>query len=311
MSTQAQGRILVIRGGAIGDFILTLPVLSALRAQFPAARLELMGYPHVAQLALATGLVTEIRSIEARAMASFFTERGELNTELSSYFARFAVIVSFLYDPDDVFKDNIAKCGGAQFVVAQHRPDEAKKLHATEVFLQGLERLAIFDADPVPRLDLPVTPETMLPAGRWLAVHPGSGGEHKNWPEGHWTDLLTQLVATTHFNVLLVGGEAEGGRLKRLEVALPHSRAKVLQSAPLTDVARRIKQCVAFVGHDSGITHLAAAVGLPGLVLWGDTVEEVWRPRSERMIIVRKPKGLVVLSVSDVLCQLTAMLKGL
>ena len=48
-----QNKILVIRGGAIGDFILTLPVLSALRAQFPDTRLELLGYPHIAQLARA------------------------------------------------------------------------------------------------------------------------------------------------------------------------------------------------------------------------------------------------------------------
>ena len=44
-------KILVIRGGAIGDFILTLPVLSALQAQFPQAELEVLGYPHIASLA--------------------------------------------------------------------------------------------------------------------------------------------------------------------------------------------------------------------------------------------------------------------
>ena len=92
MSTASPGRILVIRGGAIGDFILTLPVLAALRAQFPAARLELMGYPHIAQLAQAAGLVADVRSIEARALASFFTDGGELNAELMTYLGRFAVI---------------------------------------------------------------------------------------------------------------------------------------------------------------------------------------------------------------------------
>jgi hypothetical protein len=51
-----EGRILVIRGGAIGDFILTLPAIAALRRQFPAAHLEVLGYPHIAQLALAGGL---------------------------------------------------------------------------------------------------------------------------------------------------------------------------------------------------------------------------------------------------------------
>ena len=56
------GRILVIRGGAIGDFILTLPVLAALRAQFPQARLVVLGYPHIASLALAGELADEVHS---------------------------------------------------------------------------------------------------------------------------------------------------------------------------------------------------------------------------------------------------------
>jgi heptosyltransferase-2 len=60
-------KILVIRGGAIGDFILTLPVLSALRQQFPNAKLEVLGYPHIAQLAVTGGLADAVRSIEAQA----------------------------------------------------------------------------------------------------------------------------------------------------------------------------------------------------------------------------------------------------
>src|SRR5260221_5504612 len=60
-----QGNILVIRGGAIGDFILTLPVLSALRQHFPRVRLEILGYPHIAHLALAGRLADHVRSIEA------------------------------------------------------------------------------------------------------------------------------------------------------------------------------------------------------------------------------------------------------
>ena len=70
--TTKQGRILVIRGGAIGDFILTLPAITALRRQFPRAHLEILGYPHIAQLALLGGLVDRVQAIEARGLAGFF-----------------------------------------------------------------------------------------------------------------------------------------------------------------------------------------------------------------------------------------------
>jgi ADP-heptose:LPS heptosyltransferase len=77
---------------------------------------------------------------------------------------------------------------------------------------------------------------------------------------------------------------------------------------PLTDLAPRLASCAAFVGHDSGIAHLAAAVGLSGLVLWGETPPAVWRPRSERMTILMEPKGLAYLPVDRVGEEIDALL---
>ena len=305
-----QGRILVIRGGAIGDFILTLPVFAALRTQFPQSQLHVLGYPHIAQLALAGGVVDEVRSIEARALASFFAKQISLDATLAQYFSQFHVIVSFLYDPDEIFKDNISHACGSQFIVGSHRPDESRKVHATQVFLSALERLAIFDADPIPRLKVAATSETTLPAGRWLALHPGSGGEHKNWPETHWLELVQQLVAQSDWNFLLIGGEAEGQKLERLAAVVPPNRLRLARNLSLPDVARLLQQCDLFVGHDSGITHLAAALERPGLVLWADTQEEIWRPRHEALHLVRKPRGLAVLAVGDVLGRLLARMKS-
>ncbi|HZO85095.1 MAG TPA: hypothetical protein VFC26_07775, partial [Verrucomicrobiae bacterium] len=152
MSPPANNKILVIRGGAIGDFILTLPVLAALRAQFPETRLELLGYPHIAQLARSGNLVDAVHSIDARPLAGFFARRGQLNSNLADFFSSFPIIISYLYDPDGIFQENIARVSKAQFIAGPHRPDERAGIHATETFLRPLTRLAIFDADPVPRL---------------------------------------------------------------------------------------------------------------------------------------------------------------
>lgn len=295
-----RGKILVVRGGAIGDFVLTLPVLAALRQQFPEAHLEVLGYSQIAQLAAAGGLVDQVRSIEARALAGFFARRGELDGELSLYFNEFSIIISYLYDPDEFFQQNVLRCSNAQFILGPHRPDETQRVHATEVFLKPLERLAIFGADAVPQLKLNSTDATRLPAGRWLVVHPGSGSEKKNWPEKNWSELLGELTAHSDFQLLLVGGEAEGDRLKRLAAPLPVNRVRVMQSVPLAELAAVLRHGDAFVGHDSGITHLAAALGLPNLVLWGDTVEEIWRPRSPGTIVLKDPRGLAALPVKQV-----------
>ncbi len=325
MAVQSQAKILVIRGGAIGDFVLTLPVLAALRQQFPQVRLEVLGYAHIAQLALVGGLADAVRSIDARPLAGFFARNGILDSALQEYFAGFALIVSYLYDPDGIFQTNVARCSKAQFIAGRHRPNDAGKEHATATFLRPLERLAIFDAEPVPRLNLrqpssPVpqsaaNPQAHLSAensglvqdGREpvpvLAVHPGSGSRRKNWPEAKWAELLPRLLALPQLRLLLVGGEAEEGRLERLAAPLPPSRCEIARSLPLADLARRLGGCAGFLGHDSGITHLAAALGLPVLVLWGESVEEVWRPLGSTVTVLRDPDGIWAIAVEGVLEQ--------
>jgi len=302
--TMSKGKILVIRGGAIGDFILTLPAIAALRNQFPDVHLEVLGYPHIAQLAQAGGLVDRVQPIEARSLAGFFARNGELSEELRDYFSEFSVIVSYLFDPDEIFKTNVGRCLHGQFIAGPHRPDENQRVHATEVYLKPLERLAIFAADPVPRLKV----HTSRAPHHGLALHPGSGSERKNWPETAWAELLQRLVESTQLNLLLVGGEAEGERLGRLARPVPASRFEAARNLPLAELAAQLRSCVAYVGHDSGISHLAAALGLPCLILWADTMEEIWRPQGEHVTILRASQGIRDISVECVLGELAKLL---
>jgi heptosyltransferase III len=296
-----RGKILVIRGGAIGDFILTLPAIAALRRHFPEAFLEVLGYPHIARLALAGGLVNRVQSIEARALAGFFARHGELAEDLVDYFSEFDLIVSYLYDPDRIFETNVARCTRAQFITGPPRPGRSDQEHAARLFLKPLERLAIFDADFVPRLRLP---KQIAPLNQ-LALHPGSGSEDKNWPETNWAELLQHLIDGTRFNLLMIGGEAEIGRLQRLAAALPPSRVRVAQNLPLPEVAGLLAECAGFIGHDSGISHLAAAVGLPAILLWGRTDQQIWRPPGDRITVLSDPAGLSNLSVERVITALS------
>jgi len=276
----------------------------------------LLCYQRVAKLAKASALVHHAESIDARPMASFFARNGTLPQPLADYFAGFDVIISYLFDPDHIFQQNVARCSKAQFLQGPYRPEDLAGIHATDVFLQPLKRLDIFEPDPVPKLTLSAfaveRPELLLPPSpqrngtvseprAWLAVHPGSGSERKNWPEESWAVLLGRLVEETRWNFLLLGGEAEGERLQRLAALLPQDRARIAASLPLVDVGMLLHQCNGYIGHDSGISHLAAALGVRGVILWGETRQEVWRPRSERMHIVDAGPDLADLPVEQVL----------
>ena len=310
-------RILVIRGGAIGDFILTLPVFSALRAQFPTAELAVLGYPRIADLARHGGLVEEVRSIEERALAQFFARRSALDPAWVKWFHGFAIIISYLYDPDELFADNVRRDFGGQYHSGPHRPEARQTRHMTDVLLTPLQRLAIFDFDSTPRLNLKPSefhrpfPNAMNPpdqdliqwvqARRPVAIHPGSGSESKNWPAERWCELLSRWSSSAISDVLLVGGEAEGDRLDRLASAFPPQHCRQARSLPLPLLGFLLSSCRHFVGHDSGITHLAAAVGAPITALWGKTAEEVWKPRGDKVCILKSEKGLEHLEVDEVI----------
>jgi len=302
------GRILVIRGGAIGDFILTLPVLQAIKAHLPANDLEVLGYPRIAQLAVAGGLAARVQSIESRAVAGFFARNGRLDEAMQDYFSEFDLIISFLYDPDEIFQQNVRRCTAGQFIAGPHRPDESQALPAAACFLKPLERLAIFNAENFPRLTIERTEngpashlKLALATGGWLALHPGSGSEKKNWPEANWRRLVQGLIAESKLNLLIVGGESEGDRLNRLAAGLPADRVAIARSLPLPELAQLLALARGFVGHDSGISHLAAAVGRPGLVLWGDSNAEIWRPPSLQFELLMNGGGLAAIPPNDVL----------
>ncbi|MSU33572.1 MAG: glycosyltransferase family 9 protein [Pedosphaera sp.] len=281
-----QGKILVIRGGAIGDFILTLPALAALRSTFPDTRLEVLGYPHIASLADAAGVVDAVIPIESRALAGFFARNGSLDPAMSEYFAGCHVIFSYLFDPDEIFRDNLSRVTRAQVIQGPHRPDETSAQHATDQMLRPLERVAVFGADPIPRITTRISPSLSHHDQRLVAVHPGSGSASKNWSAEFWQHLMRNLGDDPRRRVLFIGGEAEGNRLEQLSLELPRERCEVLTGRPLPEVAQRLAGADAFVGHDSGITHLAAAVGLPGVALWRESNATIWRPRSDRFRLV-------------------------
>lgn len=69
------GKMLFIRGGAVGDFILTMPAIQLVREQLPDNEIEILGYPSIAELATVTGLADRTRSIEDARLATFFARR--------------------------------------------------------------------------------------------------------------------------------------------------------------------------------------------------------------------------------------------
>src|SRR6201993_4294581 len=139
-------RILVIRGGAIGDFILTLPALKALRDGYPDGHIEILGYKHIAVLAENRFYAQAVRSIEYGPLSSFFARNSELSAELANYFASFDLIISYLYDPDGIFENNLRRCGVENLLFGPARIVQTAD-HAARQLAQPIEALGIVVGD--------------------------------------------------------------------------------------------------------------------------------------------------------------------
>jgi heptosyltransferase-2 len=138
-------RILIIRGGAIGDFILTLPALALVREAFPAAHIEIIGYRHIIALAEGRFYADASRSIEYGPLAGFFARNGMLDEELRDYFAGFQQVISYLFDPDGIFETNLARAGVKRFLHAYVRIDDTA--HASQQLARPLQSLALYLED--------------------------------------------------------------------------------------------------------------------------------------------------------------------
>ena len=190
-------RALVIRGGAVGDFILTLPAIRLLKERLPIApHVEILGYPTVTVLAETAGLADATRPLEHGGLALFFVPGADLDSAWSEYFGSFSIILSYIFDPDDIFHTNLARVTQATILRGPGKIDTtAGSPHATAQLAAPLEELAVFPETSDLHPQLPVSPDTHY--SDHIALHPGSGSTSKNW--GHQNFLaLAQLFPPAH-----------------------------------------------------------------------------------------------------------------
>ncbi len=289
------GRILVIRGGAIGDFILTLPAIRLLREGFPDCHLEVMAYRRVIPLVEGRYYANTGRCIEYGPLASCFNPKAEMAKELESYFLGFNQIVSYLYDPDDLFRRSLEKIGVKNFLPIS--PHIQPGVHAAQHLAGPLACMALFLEDPEARLHLTEEDKASADAllqefpGRWVAIHPGSGSSKKNWPVERWEEVILRIKETHGADAIaIIGGEADSEPITRLRSTFGNS-LHFFENLPLNILGAILSRCSVFLGHDSGISHLAAAAGPSTILLFGPTDPDTWAPLGKHVRVIKGEQG--------------------
>jgi heptosyltransferase-3 len=279
-------KIWIIRTGALGDFVLTLPVIHNLCHAFPHAQITLLGNANT--LALAQVDVLHIHDINRADWAPLFATESIIPNHLHEQFEDTDLVISYLPDPAGIFATNLKRAGVQTVLTCPPHPPDDGSIHAIEHLLQPLRDLAIPIQTNQPTIHLTqddhnaVTP--YIPNGSSLIIHPGSGGASKRWPPEHFAAIASDISQKTNSTVLISTGPADGDLA---HLIAEKTSALILPPLPIRHLAALMIQCSAYLGNDSGPSHLAAAVGLPTIALFGPTDPRIWSPRGATIHILQ------------------------
>jgi ADP-heptose:LPS heptosyltransferase len=270
---------LVIHPGALGDVLLALPALRALRSRHPADTLRLAAQPRIGQLLTALGVVDQPLPFDSLGLHALFAD-GPL-PEPSAMLARATRVVSWFGARDGAFVRRLrAVAPGA--IIALPAPTEG-----TPVWEHLLRTVTEGTLEP-PWLAPVTLPKALMEdarhrlraegwdgASRLVIVHPGAGGAEKRWPVEGFERVLAHLAERERCTLVLHEGPADAEAVRALASRRPD--ALRLVEPPLPLLAGALGHAAIYVGNDSGISHLAAAVGVPSVVLFTEAALG-WRP---------------------------------
>jgi len=275
---------LVIHPGALGDVLQAVPALRGLRAVAPAAPIIFVGQPRLGRLLVELGAAQQARAFDGFGLEALFVD-APAPAALAEAVGRVKYVVSWFGSRDETYRRRL-RALAPRAVVAAPVPDDD-----TPVWRHLLGTLAGWDlaiperVEPLRAPPLP-TGEVAADAGRpRLVVHPGSGGDWKRWPVERFAEVIRGLRHRSAIDVLVHQGPADAEPAQRL-LTLLEGDATVLLQPDLPRLAAVLGAARAYLGGDSGVSHLAAAVGAPSVVLFSPATYRRWTPWSPTAVPV-------------------------
>ncbi len=326
--------ILAVHSGALGDVILFGRLLELLS---DSAAVTLLAGGEKARLLAGLGVVKRAMDFDALPMHDIFTDSPADPRRLANLLGKHDRLISCFAAGDSRAQMRLAlACGADQAAFLPIRPEEGFRGHLVELWcdLLGLAwakkgtgsagRLAV----PVPFFPAWVVPSDWrkkgqaalkglgLPASRSpetrpVVIHVGSGAREKCWPLENFISLGWQLVSSDppRAPVVFVLGPAERERLDKPLLAQLRKNFPVLEEPPLQTLAGVLATCDRYIGNDSGVSHLAAAVGASTLALFGPTDPTHFAPLGPHVRIVAA-KNMRAISVQRVWDELMNVERG-
>ncbi|MBI2193867.1 MAG: glycosyltransferase family 9 protein [Planctomycetes bacterium] len=265
-------------------------------------------------------LASRVHTTESPGLHTFFNPSLPPDERLRFFFSSFDCILSFWADADGVFHRQLESSIPGRVLAHPPRPGVRSRLHVSEHLAMPLRSLGVPFQPEFPLLPaLNVHREAAavaernlgIPAGRpWIVIHPGSGSPRKNWPPDRFAELVSRLAGSRIGTPILVEGPADLAAVRAVRAALGNTPVIGLTLPTLTTLLGVLDRAIAYIGNDSGVSHLAAAAGTPSLILFGPTNPRQWRPLGHAVRVLRAIRPHTHQAIDAVWHALLALLSG-
>ena len=277
----SRSRIAVIRLRSLGDCVLTTPALALLKAHRPDLHIRLVVEPRFAGVFEDNPDVDDVCQTVGRAALVLNLHGGTRSmwlalTSGAGYTAGFAHHrFSSLYSH---------KIPTAQAILGVDRPVHTAEHLASAMFWLGVPRAEI------PRAKLIARCKPTYPP--YVVMHPFASAPEKAWPVDRFVSVAIQLQAQGLEPMVLAGPADDAGAF---------SQFQVFRNAPLIDVKNLMSGAALFIGNDSGPAHIAAAFGIPVVVLFGSSNPMTWAPWRTEARVLTSERSITRIAVDDVM----------
>ncbi len=277
-------KLLIVHHGALGDIVATFSAVIRLKEIF--SRIDLLCQRKLGQLAQSLNVVDGWFSLEAAAFASLYSSvvNPEVKQTLQSYHA------IIIFSRSRQLQYAIKKITGKTPYLIQPRPDNHRRTHIAEHVFSSMVRFGLLsEADPISNSMGYVTERPVQRPSKYclpkILIHPGSGSRKKFWPVLNFVNVASSLVSRGNKPEFILGA-AEHFLADILSQKNKH-HLKIHIVNDLIEFYLLLKTAAGFIGNDSGISHLAAFMGLPTVAVFGPSDPKRWKPVGRAVTVVR------------------------